>query len=101
LLLLRTDYVPIPENALGHIIPDWKDILFEDLGESLYVLSNGTYNTIFIMIDNEIIAVDMPSTIGKNYLKAISEVTYKSGTYFYIIILIKTMLTLPICFQIM
>jgi hypothetical protein len=50
------------------------------------------------MIDNEIIAVDTPSAIGKNYLKTISEITHKSGTYFYIVILIKTMLALPIYF---
>jgi hypothetical protein len=42
-----------------------KGYIIEDLGESLYFLGNGTYNTIFIMINNEIIAVDTPSIIGK------------------------------------
>jgi hypothetical protein len=62
--LLKTDYAPIPENAYGHIIHE-KGYIIEDLGESLYFLGNGTYNTIFIIINNEIIAVDTPSIIGK------------------------------------
>ncbi len=78
---LRTDYAPVPENARGPAVPE-KGYLVEELGENLYFLSNGAYNTMFMITDNGLIAIDAPPAIGENYLKAISEVTNKTVTHF-------------------
>ena len=78
---LRTEYAPLPENARGPTIPE-KGYIVEELGENLYFLSNGAYNTMFMVTDEGVIAIDAPSAIGENYLKAISEVTNKTVTHF-------------------
>jgi glyoxylase-like metal-dependent hydrolase (beta-lactamase superfamily II) len=79
--MLKTDYAPVPENARGPTIPE-KGYVIEDLGENLYFLSNGAYNTIFMVTNNGVIAIDAPPAIGENYLKAISEVTDNPVTHF-------------------
>lgn len=79
--LFETDYVPVPQNARGPIIPE-KGYIIEELGENLYFLSNGAYNTMFMVTDNGTIAIDAPPAIGENYLTAISEVTDKPVTHF-------------------
>lgn len=79
--MLKTDYAPVPENARGPTIPE-KGYVIEDLGENLYFLSNGAYNTMFMVTNNGVIAIDAPPAIGENYLKAISEVTDNPVTHF-------------------
>jgi glyoxylase-like metal-dependent hydrolase (beta-lactamase superfamily II) len=79
--MLKTDYAPVPENARGPTIPE-KGYVIEDLGENLYFLSNGAYNTMFMVTNNGVIAIDAPPAIGENYLKAISEVTDNPVTDF-------------------
>ena len=49
--------------------------------DHLYWVTDGSYNTMFLVTDKGVVAVDAPPTIGKNYLKAIAEVTNKPVTY--------------------
>jgi glyoxylase-like metal-dependent hydrolase (beta-lactamase superfamily II) len=44
-------------------------------------VTDGSYNTIFLVTDEGVVAVDAPPSIGQNYLKAISEVTDKPITH--------------------
>jgi glyoxylase-like metal-dependent hydrolase (beta-lactamase superfamily II) len=55
--------------------------LVEEIRDGLYWVTEGAYNTIFLVTDEGVVAVDAPPTIGKNYLKAISEVTDKPITH--------------------
>jgi glyoxylase-like metal-dependent hydrolase (beta-lactamase superfamily II) len=71
----------IPENARGPAIPQDKGYLVQELGNNLYFLTNGAYNTMFMVTDEGVIAVDAPPAIGDNYLKAIAEVTDKPVKY--------------------
>ena len=71
----------IPENARGPTIPQDKGYLVQELGNNLYFLTNGAYNTMFMVTDEGVIAVDAPPAIGDNYLKAIAEVTDKPVKY--------------------
>ena len=71
----------IPENARGPAIPQDKGYLVQDLGGNLYFLTNGAYNTMFMVTDEGVIAVDAPPAIGDNYLKAIAEITDKPVKY--------------------
>src|SRR5215204_5768459 len=70
----------IPEAAKGPAIPS-KGYLVEEIRDGLFWVTDGAYNTIFLVTDKGIVAVDAPPTIGKNYLKAISEVTDKPITH--------------------
>ncbi len=44
-------------------------------------MTDGVYQTMFLTTGSGVIAVDAPPTIGKNYLKAIAEVTKEPVTY--------------------
>src|ERR671913_726753 len=70
----------IPEEAKGPAIPS-KGYLVEEIRDSLFWVTDGAYNTMFLVTDEGVIAVDAPPSIGKNYLKAISEVTDKPITH--------------------
>ncbi|HYJ02002.1 MAG TPA: MBL fold metallo-hydrolase [Nitrososphaeraceae archaeon] len=70
----------ILEAAKGPAIPS-KGYLVEEVRDGLFWVTEGAYNTIFLVTDKGVVAVDAPPTIGKNYLKAISEVTDKPITH--------------------
>ena len=70
----------IPEAAKGPAIPS-KGYLVEEIQDGLFWVTDGVFDTIFLVTDEGVIAVDAPPSIGKNYLKAISEVTDKPITH--------------------
>ena len=70
----------IPESAKGPAIPE-KGYLVEEIRDNLYWVTDGTYNTMFLVTDEGVVAVDAPPSIGQNYLKAIAEVTDKPITH--------------------
>ncbi|MCC2647671.1 MAG: blaB1 [Nitrososphaeraceae archaeon] len=76
-----TTMTQIPETAKGPTIPSEKGYLVQEIGEELYSVSDGSYNTMFMVTDEGVIAIDAPPTLGANYLKAIAEVTDKPITH--------------------
>jgi len=70
----------IPAAAIGPIIPP-KGYLVKEIRDGIYWLTDGAYQTMFMVTDKGVVAVDAPPSIGKNYLKAIAEVTNKPVTY--------------------
>jgi glyoxylase-like metal-dependent hydrolase (beta-lactamase superfamily II) len=72
--------VQIPEAAKGPSIPA-KGYLVQEIRDQLYWVTDGSYNTMFVVTDKGVVAVDAPPTIGNNYLKAIAEVTDKPVTH--------------------
>lgn len=70
----------IPEAAKGPMIPE-KGYLVKEIGNQLYWVTDGTYDTMFLVTDNGVVAVDAPPSLGEKYLKAISEVTDKPITH--------------------
>ena len=70
----------IPEAAKGPGIPP-KGYLVQEIRDHLYWVTDGSYNTIFLVTEKGVVAVDAPPSIGKNYLKAIAEVTNKPIAY--------------------
>jgi glyoxylase-like metal-dependent hydrolase (beta-lactamase superfamily II) len=72
--------IQIPESARGPAIPE-KGYLVEEIRDNLYWVTDGSYNTIFLVTDEGVVAVDAPPSIGQNYLKAIAEVTDKPITH--------------------
>lgn len=77
----NTTTLQIPETAKGPAIPSEKGYLVQEIGDQLYSVSDGSYNTMFMVTDEGVIAVDAPPTLGANYLKAIAEVTDKPTTH--------------------
>jgi CBS domain containing-hemolysin-like protein len=53
----------VPENARGPAISKDKGYLIQDLGDNLYFLTNGAYNTMFMVTDEGVIAVDAPQQL--------------------------------------
>jgi len=72
--------LPIPDAAKGPSIPS-KDYLVGELGDNLYSVTDGAYNTMFMVTDKGVVAVDAPPSLGQKYLKAIAEVTNKPVNY--------------------
>jgi glyoxylase-like metal-dependent hydrolase (beta-lactamase superfamily II) len=71
----------VPNAAKGPTIPTDKGYLVQEIGEDLYSVSDGSYNTMFMVTDEGVIAIDAPPTLGAKYLKAIAEVTNKPITH--------------------
>jgi len=71
----------IPEAAIGPTIPPEKGYFVEEIRGGLYWVTDGSYNTMFMVTDEGVIAIDAPPSIGTNYLKAIAEVTDKPIKY--------------------
>jgi glyoxylase-like metal-dependent hydrolase (beta-lactamase superfamily II) len=69
-----------PQVGGGPTIPA-KGYLVQEIRDSLYWVSDGAYNTMFLVTSEGVIVVDAPPTLGANYLKAISEVTSQPVTY--------------------
>src|SRR5688500_3013712 len=70
----------IPGAAKGPAIPS-KGYLVEEIRDGLFWVTEGAYNTIFLVTNEGVVAVDAPPTIGKNYLKAITDVHDNPITY--------------------
>jgi glyoxylase-like metal-dependent hydrolase (beta-lactamase superfamily II) len=75
-----TTTVQLPDAAKGPAIPA-KGYLVQEIRDDLYWVTDGSYNAMFLVTDKGVVAVDAPPSIGKNYLKAIAEVTDKPVTY--------------------
>jgi glyoxylase-like metal-dependent hydrolase (beta-lactamase superfamily II) len=75
-----TGTTPLPDAAKGPSIPS-KGYLVGELGDNLYSVTDGAYNTMFLVTDQGVVAVDAPPSLGEKYLKAIAEVTGKPIKY--------------------
>jgi glyoxylase-like metal-dependent hydrolase (beta-lactamase superfamily II) len=71
----------IPETAIGPTIPPEKGYFVEEIRDGLYWVTDGSYNTMFLVTDEGVVAVDAPPSIGANYIQAISEVTDQPITH--------------------
>lgn len=65
---------PLPETAIGPTIPS-KGYLVEEIRDKLFWVTDGVYNTMFLVSDDGVIVVDAPPSLGENLIKAIKEVT--------------------------
>lgn len=69
-----------PQVGGGPAIPS-KGYFVGEIRDGLYWLTDGAYNTVFLVTSDGVIAVDAPPTLGANYLKAIAEVTQQPIKY--------------------
>ena len=72
---------PYLKSAIGPAIPPEKGYVVEEIRGGLYWVTDGSYNTMFMVTDEGVVVIDAPPSIGANYLKAIAEVTDKPINY--------------------
>lgn len=76
-----TSPTPLPPTALGPEVPKDKGYIVKEIRDGLYWVGDGSYNTMFLVHETGVIAVDAPITIGQKYLSAIADVTSKPITH--------------------
>jgi glyoxylase-like metal-dependent hydrolase (beta-lactamase superfamily II) len=70
---------PVPEVARGPEVPAAGYVLTE-IADGIFLLCDGSYQSMFVVTDEGVIAVDAPPTLGHNILRAIDHVTKKPIT---------------------
>ncbi|MGY2700954.1 MBL fold metallo-hydrolase [Nocardioides sp. HB32] len=70
----------VPEAAKGPAVPA-EGYVLEEIADGIFWLGDGTYQTMFVVTGEGVIAVDAPPTLGHNILRAIDRVTQKPITH--------------------
>ena len=70
---------PVPEGATGPTVPP-EGYVLQELADGVFWLGDGSYQTMFVVTAEGVIAVDAPPTLGNNILRAIRRVTLKPIT---------------------
>ena len=70
-----------PQVGGGPVVSPEKGYVAQQIQGGLYWVSDGAYNTMFLVTSDGVVAVDAPPTLGANYLKAIAEVTPQPVKY--------------------
>jgi glyoxylase-like metal-dependent hydrolase (beta-lactamase superfamily II) len=65
----------------GPTVDPAKGYSVQPIGDSLYWITDGTYNAMFLVTSAGVIACDAPPSFGANHLKAIAEITDKPITH--------------------
>lgn len=76
------DFAPIPEVGRGVQVDPQKGYHVEELADSLYWVTDGTFMSMFLTTGTGVIVTDAPSSFGDKLLKAIAEVTDEPVTHF-------------------
>ncbi len=72
---VRADaYTPLTAAQMGPAIDPVKGYRVENLGGGVYVIGDGTYNTMFVVSDAGVILIDAPPALGAKTLNAIQDV---------------------------
>jgi glyoxylase-like metal-dependent hydrolase (beta-lactamase superfamily II) len=70
---------PVPGVATGPAIgPD--GYIIQEVGDRVFWLSDGSYQSMFVVTDEGVIAVDAPPTLGHDIVRAVAKVTRKPVT---------------------
>jgi glyoxylase-like metal-dependent hydrolase (beta-lactamase superfamily II) len=75
---LQSEVIRIPSVPT---VPPEKGYFVQEVRDGLYWVTDGAYNTMFLVSTQGVIAVDPLPTLGPRYLKAIAEVTNKPVTH--------------------
>lgn len=67
---------PVPKSAQGPDVPE-EGYVLDEIADGIFWIGDGSYQTMFVVTDEGVIAVDAPPTLGHNILRAINRVTNK------------------------
>jgi glyoxylase-like metal-dependent hydrolase (beta-lactamase superfamily II) len=71
---------PVPPNALGPAMTP-EGYAMAEVADRVFWLGDGQYQSMFVVTDNGVIAMDAPPTLGHHILRAIAKVTSKPVTH--------------------
>jgi len=71
---------PVPQAAKGREVPP-EGYVLEEIADGIFWLGDGSYQTMFVVTDEGVIAVDAPPTLGNNILRAMRRVTSRPVTH--------------------
>lgn len=71
---------PVPPGAKGPVIPA-SGYLVEEIADRVFWVTDGLYQSIFLITSDGVVVVDAPPTIGHIILRAISSVTTAPVTH--------------------
>jgi glyoxylase-like metal-dependent hydrolase (beta-lactamase superfamily II) len=71
---------PVPQNAEGPEVPA-AGYALDELADGIFWIGDGSYQSMFVVTGEGVIAVDAPPTLGNNILRAIKRVTHKPVTH--------------------
>ena len=74
-------HLPIPESAKGAPIDPAKGYRLEELGKGLYMITDNTYQSMFMVYDTGVIVVDAPPAYAARIVNGIREKTDKPITH--------------------
>jgi glyoxylase-like metal-dependent hydrolase (beta-lactamase superfamily II) len=72
---------PVPPNARGPEVPDDPGYVVQEIAPGVHWISDGVYQTMFVVTDDGVIAIDAPPTLGQRYVDAIAAVTHLPVTH--------------------
>ena len=79
---VRVDtYFPVPDAAKGSAVDPAKGFRTQQLGEGLYMITDGAYQSMFMTYENGVVVVDAPAPFASRIRPAIAEVTDKPITH--------------------
>ena len=74
-------YLDVPESAKGPAIDPAKGVRVEKVGTGLYMVTNGAYQSMFLVYDKGVVVVDAPPDYADKIPKAIAELTKNPITH--------------------
>jgi glyoxylase-like metal-dependent hydrolase (beta-lactamase superfamily II) len=74
-------YFDVPDSAKGPAIDPAKGYRTQELGEGLYLITDGAYQSIFMTYEDGVVVVDAPPSYASRIPAAIAEVTTKPITH--------------------
>jgi glyoxylase-like metal-dependent hydrolase (beta-lactamase superfamily II) len=74
-------YFDIPESAKGPTIAPAKGYRTQTLGDGLYMVTDGAYQSMFMTYEDGVVVVDVPPSYAAHIPEAIAEVTDKPITH--------------------
>ena len=74
-------YIDVPASARGPAIPPGKNYRIQDLGRGLYMVTDNTYQSMFLVYDHGVVVVDAPPSYAAQIPAAIAEVTDRPITH--------------------
>jgi glyoxylase-like metal-dependent hydrolase (beta-lactamase superfamily II) len=75
------DYLDIPEAAKGPTIDPGKGYRTQRLGDGLYMVTDGGYQSMFMTYEDGVVVIDAPPSYAAHIRSAIAEVTGKPITH--------------------
>jgi len=78
----RTEkYIDVPASSRGPLVDKTKGYRLQNLGSGLYMVTDGAYQSMFLVYDTGVVVIDAPPSYAARIPDAVAEVTPKRITH--------------------